>query len=42
MIAQGVEDLVTLQLLPELGIDAAQGRALGAPEPIELLLRTPV
>jgi EAL domain-containing protein (putative c-di-GMP-specific phosphodiesterase class I) len=32
VVAQGVEDLITLQLLPELGIDEAQGYALGAPE----------
>jgi EAL domain-containing protein (putative c-di-GMP-specific phosphodiesterase class I) len=37
VIAQGVEDLVTLQLLPELAIDEAQGYALGRPEPIESL-----
>jgi EAL domain-containing protein (putative c-di-GMP-specific phosphodiesterase class I) len=40
VIAQGVEDLVTLQLLQELGIDEAQGYALGRPEPIESALRT--
>ena len=38
VIAQGVEDLVTLQLLEELAVDEAQGYALGAPEPIESLL----
>lgn len=38
VIAQGVEDLVTLQLLPDLGIDEAQGYALGAPEPLESAL----
>jgi EAL domain-containing protein (putative c-di-GMP-specific phosphodiesterase class I) len=38
VIAQGVEDLVTLQLLQELGIDEAQGYALGRPEPIGSLL----
>jgi EAL domain-containing protein (putative c-di-GMP-specific phosphodiesterase class I) len=38
VIAQGVEDLVTLQLLPEIAIDEAQGYALGRPEPIESLL----
>jgi EAL domain-containing protein (putative c-di-GMP-specific phosphodiesterase class I) len=38
VIAQGVEDVVTLQLLQELGIDEAQGYALGRPEPIESLL----
>ena len=36
VVAQGVEDLVTLQLLPDLGIDEAQGYALGRPEPIEI------
>lgn len=35
VIAQGVEDLVTLQLLEGLGIDEAQGYALGRPEPLE-------
>jgi EAL domain-containing protein (putative c-di-GMP-specific phosphodiesterase class I) len=38
VIAQGVENLVTLQLLPDLGIDEAQGYALGRPEPIESVL----
>jgi EAL domain-containing protein (putative c-di-GMP-specific phosphodiesterase class I) len=38
VIAQGVEDLVTLQLLQDVGIDEAQGYALGRPEPIESLL----
>jgi EAL domain-containing protein (putative c-di-GMP-specific phosphodiesterase class I) len=38
VIAQGIEDLVTLQLLPELGIDEAQGRALGAPESVDSTL----
>jgi EAL domain-containing protein (putative c-di-GMP-specific phosphodiesterase class I) len=38
VIAQGVEDLVTLQLLQDLGIDEAQGYALGRPEPLESLL----
>ncbi|HSD23303.1 MAG TPA: EAL domain-containing protein [Solirubrobacterales bacterium] len=41
VIAQGVEDLITLQLLPGLGIDEAQGYALGAPEPVESALRAP-
>jgi EAL domain-containing protein (putative c-di-GMP-specific phosphodiesterase class I) len=35
VIAQGVEDLVTLQLLQELVVDEAQGYALGRPEPVE-------
>jgi EAL domain-containing protein (putative c-di-GMP-specific phosphodiesterase class I) len=42
VIAQGVEDLVTLQLLHDLAIDEAQGYALGPPESIESLLRSPV
>jgi EAL domain-containing protein (putative c-di-GMP-specific phosphodiesterase class I) len=41
VIAQGVEDLVTLQLLQDLGIDEAQGYALGRPEPLESAFRTP-
>jgi EAL domain-containing protein (putative c-di-GMP-specific phosphodiesterase class I) len=42
VIAQGVERLSTLQLLRELGIDEAQGHALGPPESLETLLGTPV
>jgi EAL domain-containing protein (putative c-di-GMP-specific phosphodiesterase class I) len=38
VIAQGVENLVTLQLMQELGIDEAQGYALGPPESVESLL----
>jgi EAL domain-containing protein (putative c-di-GMP-specific phosphodiesterase class I) len=38
VVAQGVEDLVTLQLLQDLGIDEAQGYALGRPEPLDSLL----
>jgi EAL domain-containing protein (putative c-di-GMP-specific phosphodiesterase class I) len=38
VIAQGVEDLVTLQLLHDLAIDEAQGYALGPPESIDALL----
>jgi EAL domain-containing protein (putative c-di-GMP-specific phosphodiesterase class I) len=38
IIAQGVEDLVTLQVLDALGVDEAQGHVLGAPEPIESLI----
>lgn len=38
VIAQGVEDLMTVQILPDLGIDEAQGFALGAPEPVESAL----
>ena len=41
VIAQGVEDLVTLQLLQDLGIDEAQGYALGRPEPLESLIGAP-
>ena len=41
VIAQGVEDLVTLQLLQDLGIDEAQGYALGGPEPLESAFRAP-
>jgi EAL domain-containing protein (putative c-di-GMP-specific phosphodiesterase class I) len=40
VVAQGVEDLITLQLLQELGVDEAQGYALGRPEPVESALRT--
>jgi EAL domain-containing protein (putative c-di-GMP-specific phosphodiesterase class I) len=40
IIAQGVEDLVTLQVLEALGVDEAQGHVLGAPEPIESLIET--
>jgi EAL domain-containing protein (putative c-di-GMP-specific phosphodiesterase class I) len=38
VIAQGVEDLLTLELLEDLGIDEAQGHALGPPEPLEALV----
>lgn len=41
VIAQGVEDLVALQLLQDLGVDEAQGYALGRPEPLESALSTP-
>jgi EAL domain-containing protein (putative c-di-GMP-specific phosphodiesterase class I) len=41
VIAQGVEDLVTLQVLQDLGVDEAQGYALGRPEPLESLDRAP-
>ena len=37
VIAQGVETLATLQQLEELGIDEAQGHALGPPESLESL-----
>ncbi|HEY6637632.1 MAG TPA: EAL domain-containing protein [Solirubrobacterales bacterium] len=37
VVAQGVEDLVTLQQLQDLAIDEAQGYALGRPEPVESL-----
>jgi EAL domain-containing protein (putative c-di-GMP-specific phosphodiesterase class I) len=42
VIAQGVESLVTLELLEDLGVDEAQGNALGPPEPLEELLGTAV
>jgi EAL domain-containing protein (putative c-di-GMP-specific phosphodiesterase class I) len=35
-VAKGVEDLATLQLLNELGVDQGQGYALGRPAPLEL------
>jgi EAL domain-containing protein (putative c-di-GMP-specific phosphodiesterase class I) len=38
VIAQGVEDLITLELLGGLGIDEAQGNALGPPESLEWLI----
>jgi EAL domain-containing protein (putative c-di-GMP-specific phosphodiesterase class I) len=38
VIAQGVEDLVTLELMQELAIDEAQGYALGPPESVESML----
>src|SRR5262245_23611021 len=41
VIAQGVEDLITVQLLPDLAIDEAQGYALGRPEPAESALSVP-
>ena len=37
VIAQGVENLITLEMLEDLGVDEAQGYALGPPEPIESL-----
>jgi EAL domain-containing protein (putative c-di-GMP-specific phosphodiesterase class I) len=39
VIAQGVEDLITLQQLQDLDIDEAQGYALGRPEPVESAFR---
>jgi EAL domain-containing protein (putative c-di-GMP-specific phosphodiesterase class I) len=42
VIAQGVEQVTTLQMLGDFGVDEAQGHALGAPEPLESLLGTPV
>jgi len=42
VIAQGVERVATLQLLEALGVDEVQGYALGAPEPLDSLLGTPV
>ena len=41
VIAQGVEDLATLELLDGLGVDEAQGHALGPPESLEPLLGAP-
>jgi EAL domain-containing protein (putative c-di-GMP-specific phosphodiesterase class I) len=38
VIAQGVESLLTLDLLEGLGIDEAQGNALGPPESLESLI----
>jgi EAL domain-containing protein (putative c-di-GMP-specific phosphodiesterase class I) len=42
VIAQSVERVTTLQLLEYLGVDEAQGYVLGAPEPLDSLLGTPV
>jgi EAL domain-containing protein (putative c-di-GMP-specific phosphodiesterase class I) len=41
VIAQGVEKVMTLEMLEALGVDEVQGHALGAPEPLESLLGTP-
>jgi EAL domain-containing protein (putative c-di-GMP-specific phosphodiesterase class I) len=41
VIAQGVEDLATLELLEDLGVDEAQGNALGPPESLESLIGAP-
>ncbi len=41
VIAQGVEDLATLEQLDGLGVDEAQGHALGPPESLEPLLGAP-
>lgn len=38
VIAQGVETFATLELLEDLGIDEAQGHALGPPESLESLI----
>ena len=38
VIAQGVESLITLEMLEQLGIDEAQGYALGPPESLDSLL----
>jgi EAL domain-containing protein (putative c-di-GMP-specific phosphodiesterase class I) len=40
VIAQGVEDLATLEQLDGLGVDEAQGFALGPPESLDPLLGT--
>jgi EAL domain-containing protein (putative c-di-GMP-specific phosphodiesterase class I) len=37
VIAQGVETLPTLEQLEDLGIDEAQGHALGPPESLDTL-----
>jgi EAL domain-containing protein (putative c-di-GMP-specific phosphodiesterase class I) len=42
VIAQGVEDLATLEQLEALGVDEAQGNALGPPEPLESVFGTSV
>lgn len=42
VIAYGVERVTTLQLLADLGVDEAQGYVLGAPQPLDSLLATPV
>ncbi len=42
VIAQGVEDLATLEQLEDLGIDEGQGYALGAPESLGSLLSAAV
>jgi len=41
VIAQGVEDVATLELLEDLGIDEAQGNALGPPESLDSLIGAP-
>jgi EAL domain-containing protein (putative c-di-GMP-specific phosphodiesterase class I) len=41
VIAQGVEDLATLEQLEGLGVDEAQGHALGPPESLDPLLGSP-
>ncbi len=41
VIAQGVESVPTLEQLEGLGIDEAQGYALGPPESLESLLKSP-
>jgi EAL domain-containing protein (putative c-di-GMP-specific phosphodiesterase class I) len=41
VIAQGVEDVATLEQLADLGIDEAQGYALGPPESLESALTAP-
>lgn len=38
VIVQGVEDLATLELLDDLGVDEAQGYALGPPESLDPLI----
>jgi EAL domain-containing protein (putative c-di-GMP-specific phosphodiesterase class I) len=41
VIAQGVESVAILELLEGLGIDEAQGNALGPPESLEAMLSAP-
>jgi EAL domain-containing protein (putative c-di-GMP-specific phosphodiesterase class I) len=42
VIAQGVESVAALELLEDLGIDEAQGHALGPPESLDSLVGTAV
>ena len=40
LVAEGVEDLDTLDLLDRLGCDRAQGTFIHAPQPAEALIAT--
>jgi PAS domain S-box-containing protein len=40
-VAEGVEDVETMDLLRELGVDCAQGFAIARPAPVAGVLRTP-